>query len=1126
MAQQVPTGYLGTVAYQFSQEINNPTLPKEVLGSKQFATFIEVLGEGEIEGFPSAAAYTKGTTNYNNAALKDVYLNKTQILKSSADVTSLQDTDYNFKDVEFSPRFGTTNQTYIGGINNIETEFNVGSAVTYSTSVSRTLTSNIDAVRVTIGVPRLQQFNDDGSISGLTTYVTIQITDANGTVTTPISDNAISGRTSSAYFKDYLISFNSSTLVQPYTITVKRTAADNTDPKKHDAFNWSSYTEILFEQRSYPNTAHVALRFDAEQFPQTPARSYRVRGLKIPIPSNGTVDSTTGAISYSGSWNGSFKTDPEWTTDPSWLLHELLINERWGCGAHISASQLSKYDFYAVSQYCGASVDDGNGGTEPRFAVNGVVQQQVDGYRLINDLCSVMRCMPFWSTGALTISQDAPKDASYLFTLANVGEGGFTYSGSSLKSRHTVVNCGYFDMETQEIDYEEVVDSTAETKYGAVVKQVKSLFCTSRNQAARLGRWLLYTEQNESEIVSFSIGLSAGVLIRPGAVIEISDPVRAGVRRGGLIKSATTTVITVDNTDQTDLPTTNNPTLSVVLSDGSVETKTVSGIVGAAITVSSAFSSAPNSNSVWILQNDTVQTTQWRVLTITEEEGVNYIVTALPYNSGKYAYVEDGSTLPTRNTTVLNTPPDAPGSLSATEQFYEENNQAKVKIIVSWQSVPRASSYRVQWRKGSDNFVSTDALSRPDHEILDATAGEYEIRVFSISGVGISSTVPSELTYTAIGKTEVPSAPTNLFFEAINANTGRLTWDQSTDLDVKLGGKCVFRHSNKTDGTATFSNAVTLIAAKAGSQTEATLPMVEGEIFLAFEDSGGRISSATSIVIDLPDPIGALPVQTRREDSDSPPFQGTNSDTYYEEDLDALTLQGTALFDTIADVDAMADFDISTGVDSEGTYTFANKLDLGAKFSLDLKRHFVTRGYLPADDFDAVADVDAINDWDGAAILNVDARLYLRSTDDNPASGGASWSGWKEFINGTFTGRGFDFKTILTSTNTDENILVDELGYTATLQRRQEQSTGAVASGAGSKTVNFAKNFFTGTSGLGGANAYLPSIGINAMNLASGDYIEMGTVSSSSFVVTFKNSSNAAVDRNFTWSAVGYGKAV
>jgi len=1109
-----------------SPPITNPTLSKDALGSKQFATFVEILGEGEIEGFPSAAAYTKGTENYTIAALKDVYLNKTQILKQSADVTSLQDTDYNFENIEFTPRFGTSSQTFIGGINDVETEFAVNSPVTYSSSVSRTLTSGIDAVRVTISVPRLQKFEDDGSISGYSTSVTIKITDNDGTVKTPIVNDAITGRTASAYFKDYLITFNESSSVQPLTVTVQRSAPDNTDPKIFNAFNWASYTEILFVRSTYPNTAYVALRFDAEQFPYIPGRSYRVRGLKVPIPSNGTVDSTTGAISYSGSWNGSFKTDPEWCTDPSWLLHQLLINTRYGTGAHISASQLSKYDFYAVSQYCGASVDDGKGGTEPRFAVNGVVQQQVDAYRLINDLCSVMRCMPFWSEGALTISQDSPKDASYLFTLANVGEGGFTYSGSSLKTRHNVVNCGYFDMETQEIDYEEVVDSTAKTKYGAIVKQVRSLFCTSRGQAARLGRWLLYTEQRESEICTFSIGISAGVLIRPGAVIEISDPVRAGVRRGGLIKSATTTVVTVDDTDDTDLPTTNNPTLSVVLPDGSVETKTVSGISGAAITVSSAFSSAPNSNSIWILQNDTVQTTQWRVISIIEEEGISYSVTALAYNSGKYAYVEDGSELPTRNVSILNSPPDSPGDLSVTEQFYEEDSQAKVKIILSWKAVKRASYYRVQWRKGDDNFVSTELFSRPDYEILDATAGDYEIRVFAISSMGISSTVPGLLTFSAIGRTAIPSAPTNLFFEAINANTGRLTWDRTTDLDVRLGGRCVFRHSNKTDGTATFSNAVTLIAAKAGGQTEATIPAIEGEIFLAFEDSGGRLSSAASIVIDLPDPIGALAVQTRREDGDTPPFQGTHSDTYYDSDFDALTLQGTVSFDAVADVDAMVDFDISGPVDNEGSYTFADKLDLGAKFSLDLKRHFVTRGYTPSAEFDAIADIDAMADWDGGVIPDVDAKLYFRATDDDPASGGASWSGWKEFINGTFIGRGFDFKTILTSNNTDENIFIDELGYTATLQRRQEQSTGAISSGAGSKTVNFSKSFFTGTGSLGGTNAYLPSIGINVSNLASGDYIEMGTVSSSSFVVTFKNSSNAAVDRSFTWSAVGYGKSV
>ena len=219
-----------------STKISDPTLPKDILGSKQFATFVEVLGEGEIEGFPSAAAYTKGTTNYNNAALKDIYLDKTQILKQSANVTSLQDSDYNFKDVEFTPRFGTSNQTFIGGINNIETEFGVGVEVTNSSPVSRTLTSGIDAVRVTIGVPTLQRFNDVGSTSGMDTYVRMEVTDNNGTVTTPVIDDKISGRTSSAYFRDYVLFLTSSSLVHPVTVTVKRNQADSTDPKTFNEF--------------------------------------------------------------------------------------------------------------------------------------------------------------------------------------------------------------------------------------------------------------------------------------------------------------------------------------------------------------------------------------------------------------------------------------------------------------------------------------------------------------------------------------------------------------------------------------------------------------------------------------------------------------------------------------------------------------------------------------------------------------------------------------------------------------------------------------------------------------------------------------------------------------------------
>ena len=75
-----------------------------------------------------------------------------------------------------------------------------------------------------------------------------------------------------------------------------------------------------------------------------------------------------------------------------------------------------------------------------------------------------MRCMPIWSAGTITITQDKPTDPSYLFNLSNVTSEGFSYSGSSLKTRHSVISVSYFNMDSQEVDFEVVEDATAISK--------------------------------------------------------------------------------------------------------------------------------------------------------------------------------------------------------------------------------------------------------------------------------------------------------------------------------------------------------------------------------------------------------------------------------------------------------------------------------------------------------------------------------------------------------------------------------------------------------------------------------------------------------------------------------------
>ena len=1107
-----------------------PTRTPDTLHSRQFATFLDLVSEGEIEGFATASkeGLTKGTTAYNNASLKDVFLNNTAVLKSTASSSSPNTTDFNFQNVGFTPRFGTANQTHIPGIESSESTTAVGVVVTKASPVTRTITNtSVDAIKVSITLPQLQRATDAGDLLGSSVQFKISVQYNSGGFTDVITDT-ITGRTADAYQKDYRVDI---TGAFPVDIRITRITADSTSSSLVDAFQWSSFSEIIDDKQTYANSAYLSLRIDSQQFSSIPSRKYRIRGVKVRIPGAGanssgtpTVDNATGRIVYPTGYifNGVMGA-AVYTNCPAMVLLDLLTNSRYGLGSHITDASLDLFSFVSASKYANTLVDDGLGGQEARFSCNVLLQSADEAFDLINDLSGVMRCMPIWSAGSMTITQDKPTDASYLFNLSNVLEDGFNYSGSDLKQRHSVVSVSYFNMDTQEIDFEVVEDSTAVSKLGVNLKQVKAFACTSRGQAARLGRAILFAEQNESEIVSFTTSIDSGVIVRPGSVIEINDPVRAGVRRGGRVNAATTTTITVDDTANTDLPTTNSPTISVIMPDGTVETKNITGISGAVVSVDSAFSTTPNVNTIWLIQDTTVVAQKFRVIAVEEQDEVNYTISALSYVPEKYAFIEDGTALPTRTVSILNQPVDPPNNVVANEKIVVINNQAVAKLIISWQPITGVTQYQVNYRFNNGNYTS-QTVSRPDYEIFNTEKGVYEIQVFAYNAALEISATSSDITFNAVGKTAVPANVQNLTAEPISDKLIRLRWDLSTDVDVTHGGRVYVRHSTDASGAATFSNSVDLIEALAGNTTEATVPRLEGEYLLRFADDSGILSaSSTSIILDLPDTQGSLLAQTRREDTDSPKFQGTKTNVSFDATTNSLNLAGGGNFDDITDFDLVSSLDDFGGIVPLGTYDFATTLDLGGVFSIDLQRHFLTEGFLPSNLLDARGLIDDYTDFDGTEATAVNAELLVRTTQTDP-SGSPTYTAFQTFANGTYKARGLQFRAKLTSSDPAQDIKVTQLGYTATFQRRTEQSATAISSGAGAKAITFDKAFFTGTSALNGVNSSLPSIGITAQNMASGDYFEVTSVSGTGFTVHFKDSSNASISRNFNYSAVGFGK--
>jgi len=1065
---------------------SSPTESDDSLQSKQFANALDLISEGEIQGLDDGN--------------KSIFFDGTPLQAA--------DGSYNFNDYAVFTRTGTQGQTYIPGVfSNVESETSVGVEVTNAASVIRQITdSDVDRVRVTIQIPSLQKIEDDGDIVGTSVSISIQVQYDGGGYNT-VKTDTIAGKSSGSYQRDYLLTLTGSF---PVDIKVVRNTADNSTTKLANTTNWQSFTSIIDAKLAYPNSALVGLRLGSNQFNNIPQRKYLIRGIKVAIPSNATVDTTThlGRITYSGVWNGQFQA-ATWTNDPAWCLWDLLTNERYGCS--VPESSLDRYDFFAISQFCNTLVDDGNGGQEPRFSCNLLINQRKEVYNVIQEMSSIFRGISYYGAGSLVLLQDKPSDAQYTLGPANVVDGVFSYSGSSVRSRHTCATVAYQNYdELGEVSFEYVEDADAVAKYGVNNKDIKAVGCYSQGQANRLGKWTLLSEQDLYETCNFAIGIDSGIVVRPGMVVDIADPLRGGTRRNGRISSATTTQITIDSTTELSVNMGNSPTISVVLPNGLIETRDINTISGTAVNVTVAFSQAPATNAPWLIQTTDIQSQQFRVISVAESGDGVFGVAAIKYNESIYNAVEQDLNLTQRDITNISATPTAVTNIAVTEFLYKEGGLVRTGVDITWTSpVLNVSDFVLRYRLNDNNFERITTES-PSTQIKGLKSGTLELQITARSFIGKSGPVTSQ-TFALQGKTAIPGDVQNLTLEPLNYNSARLRWDETVDLDVKVSGKVHIRHSNLTDGSATWSKSTDLVDAIAGGSTEKTVPLLEGEYLVKFEDDGGRKSATeASIIVDQPVAQTFYGVATQREDQLSTPFSGTKTNTTYSTDAgyDALILTSAG---------------ITAGT---GEYAFASTLDLEAVYSLDLERRLVSRGLYPSDTWDSRTDlIDTWGDIDGGVVDQVNAELYVRKTNDNP-SGSPTYSAWQPLASGVLKARAFQFKAVLTTANAAQNILVDELGYKAQMQQRTEGSNGFVASGtaSGGKAITFANSFFTGTTSLGGANSALPTVTITPHNMASNDFFVVNSLSGSGFTVEFFHGSST-IDRNFMWSATGFGKS-
>lgn len=824
--------------------------------------------------------------------------------------------------------------------------------------------------------------------------------------------DVISGKCTSKYQRSYRINLPAP---GPWDIKIRRVTNDSTSSLLSNKTFFDSYTEIIDARLSYPNSAIEAIQIDASQFSSVPSRAYLAKGLLVKIPSN--YDPIT--REYSGVWNGTFTV--AWTDNPAWCFYDFVTNARYGLGEFIDETQVDKWSLYSIAQYCDEMVPNGYGGFEPRFTCSLYLQTQEEAYTVINNMASIFRGMVYWSSSSITTSQDSPKDASMLFTAANIIDGIFNYSGSSGRVRHTVALVAWNDPAdgyTQKIEY--VEDADAISRYGVVQTDIVAFGCTSRGQAHRMGKWLLYTEQYETETVSFKAALDS-VYIAPGDIIKTHDSNRVGARFGGRLISATTTTLTLDSPITVSSGETYS--VSVVLPDGQIEVRNITNSAGShsLLNLSTALSAAPLQHSIWLVSASNAVNELWRVVSIQEAGPMELEVTALSYRADKYDAIEQNLTLdPIPISLIESGNPQKPANLTISEALYLSGlGTVAVKALVSWDIQPEAASYTLTYQAENSAPIIIAGIQNNSIEILPISEGVYEFKLVAVNALGRQS-LTNTVNATIYGK-RTPPANVQNFSLIKSSGIAIASWLQHPDLDVTVGGNIVVRFSPLESG-ASWEKGIVLDVFP-GNAISGVLPLMTGTYMAKAIDSSGNWSvSAVSFVATEGMVTGFVTVDSLIE---QPIFAGVKSNV--------AAIDSALLLTSTETVVSMPGF-ISTwpklsalgGINASGEYLFSDVMDLTTSGT----RRFESKiDALSFDTQDFISQRQLVSTWasiTGSVINDCDATLYISTTDDNP-SGSPTWGDYTPFFVGDFTCRAARFKLQLTTLTPTHNIKINAL---------------------------------------------------------------------------------------------------
>ncbi|EML5473397.1 TPA: phage tail protein [Pseudomonas aeruginosa] len=708
-----------------SSKPKQPSIARDSLQSVATAKLLLAVGEGEFAEGPSD---------------QDIYLDNTPLMDASGNV--------NFPNVKWEWRSGSVDQDYIPGIPSVENETTVNVELRSDTPWVRSVTNTqLSAVRLRFAWPALQKQESSGDVNGYRIEYAVDVSTDGGAYQQVLLD-AVGGKTTSRYERSQRIDLPAATT--GWQVRVRRITPNQNSSLIADTMLIAGLTEVIDAKLRYPNTALLYIEFSAEQFSNIPAVTVECKARKVQVPTTYDPELRT----YTGVWDGSFKS--AWTNNPAWITYDISTNARFGLGKRIKPWMVDKWELYKIAQYCDQLVPDGKGGQEPRFLCDLNLQSRSQAWTLLRDIAAIYRGMSYWAQGQLVSQADMPRtaDFDYVFTRANVIDGKMTYGAASARTRYSRALVSYDNpANNYDTDVTGYSDAPLLRRYGDNPVELSAIGCTRESEAQRRGKWAVLTSVQDRTI-TFATGMEGRIPL-PGYIIPVADSLLAGREIGGRISAVVGRVVTLDRVTQAKA----GDRLIINLPSGRAEGRTVQSVNGKAVTVTAAYSEAPEPELCWALDADDLAVQLYRVMSTKRDDNGQWTINGLQYEPSKFDHIDTGARLEERPISVIPiTTVAPPASVTLTSHYQFDQGLAVSTMTIAWPAVEGAVAYDVEWKKDSGNWIRLPRAGTTSVDVTGIYAGGYLARVRAVSAFDITSVWKSSILTQLSGKTGAPPA--------------------------------------------------------------------------------------------------------------------------------------------------------------------------------------------------------------------------------------------------------------------------------------------------------------------------------------------------------------------------------